>query len=351
SGGSTYGVCLPRAKRGQTCAYDFYRDRASDVCTLGTICHSAFDPPRCEPPSGAGERCRVASDCAVGEEGGGPICDVGRPPEPRLGVCADAGIVPEGSACLEDRACAGGLGCRPGADGTPICRGPGTDGDRCGDADDDCATGLYCAPEYPRVCRPVLGAGDTCAPSQACAEGLVCREDDGRCGPPSAEGGACGGSHDCAAGLACAGGACALRAGPGEACDASDWCAPGLRCIDRACAPQGREGDRCEERLDCIFGNRCKFGTCRPLHPWSPEGGACESSADCLGGRPCDGGVCQPRSGEGGSCSNDHDCSEELYCGGWVCRRRLPTGSACVAEHACQGFACDFSTDPPTCAD
>lgn len=351
SGGSSYGVCVPRAKRGQVCDYDFTRDRAPDVCMPGTICHSAFDPPRCEPPSGTGERCRVAGDCAASRGDDGPICDVDRPPEPRLGVCADAGSVPEGSACLDDRACEGGLGCRPAMDGTRVCRGPGTEGDRCEDAEETCAPELYCAREFPRVCRPVLEAGDTCAPSQVCGEGLVCREDEGRCGPPSEDGGPCGGGHDCAVGLACTGGACERRGDPGAACEGAGECAPGLRCIDRVCAPQGREGDPCAESLDCVFGTACKFGVCRPSHPWSPEGGSCESHLDCLGGRPCDGDVCTSRSGEGGGCASNIDCAEGLHCGAGVCRRRLPTGSACVAEYACEGFACDFTTDPPTCAD
>lgn len=354
SGMSDSGVCVRRTPRGGACPYDFARNRGEDVCVSGTICHGAFDPPRCEPLSGPEERCHAASDCAPAGDAE-PICDTSRPPEPHLGVCADQGTVPEGLPCQEDRACTAGLACRPGREGGSICRGPGTDGDPCDNASADCADGHHCAWVTPRVCRPDLQDGERCGPEAVCADGLLCREDEGRCGQASEEGGRCLSSHECGAGLSCLDGACAQRGEEGAACTASDLCAPGLRCADGACARPGLQGDPCDEWRDCVFGLWCRLGGCRPLHPWSPEGGVCERTSDCLGGRPCRGGTCLPRSGELGPCLNDRDCTGDLWCrpgdAQGECRQRLQAGSHCVAEHACRSLACDWSTQPPVCAD
>jgi hypothetical protein len=183
---------------------------------------------------------------------------------------------------------------------------------------------------------PSCTAGNTCAPTLYCIEGL-CRA-------------SCSSAADCPAVSTCD------CANPVEGvCGCTDPCAPfpdtcpegtactvgtnGPECTVRCSVPQGY----CTTDGDCLAGTTCNGGRCSSSCPSS--GSTCTSDADCpLRGTTCDPDVgCQPvcRVGEAGDCAAGTTCVGFLVprvIGGvtyGACRTDCHPGEACAGGLRC----------------
>ena len=136
----------------------------------------------------------------------------------------------------------------------------------CVDPCDHWAVGITCASApcaYPTLCDQTTetcvappGEGEACLNGSQCEQGLECIA--GTCGGPRDDGEACMG-HDHCLSRNCPAGFCAPRPVAGESCAGSVACAEGLRCLEEVCVEGTRPGDPCP----CTDGQTCDDGVCR----------------------------------------------------------------------------------------
>jgi hypothetical protein len=190
--------------------------------------------------------------------------------------------------------------------------------------------------QWPEACTKVfdglLTAGEECASSLDCADGLAC---------VSAALG-CRGTCEELSGQAFA---CQPACGPGEACYPLPQ---GPRCL-----PLGSDGAACRNAAECAPALVCDYGSQRCVSPMQPlaVGQACRPWIDpcewpnrCVPGE-AGGYACGPERAEGKACrARSFDCGAEAFCEAelgsetGLCVARKPGGSACERDRECAGF-------------
>ncbi len=155
------------------------------------------------------------------------------------------------------------------------------------------------------VVSGLVDAGQPCAQSYECKDGLTCvgwsPTSDGACQAPGSAGAACSYAAD-------AGAIIPLDYGFGNHPD----CAAGNFCSGTTCKPQGASGSNCGLDTECVTGLTCHLGKCGSGNP-SGMGGPCVDAFDCQAGlycAPTDGGpqgTCQAREAAGGACTQTGD--------------------------------------------
>ena len=229
------------------------------------------------------------------------------------GTCVPVASARVGAACDSDVACGAGLTCGTGFPGG-YCLAP------CGEAD-ACASGLVCVKEIGRcmracgeacgrpgyACEPVPQPGSgtwACAPSA---------RDAGTVEPTPSEDAGCSGQVPL-------GGSCA------QACDCAT---PGADCVDRVCTRA------CTRDSECLDGTRCNeiWHRCEA----GPRlGETCRESFDCPSTATCN---AQHRCKTG--CTSDFGCPLDYRCA---------PDSVCVNEFTAPpletlGLTCETSLD------
>ena len=161
------------------------------------------------------------------------------------------------------------------------------------------------------VVAGLVDAGQPCAQSYECKDGLTCvgwsPSADGVCQAPGAAGSACSYAAD-------AGAIIPFDYGFGNHPD----CAAGNFCSGSTCKAQGASGANCGLDTECVTGLTCHLGKCGSGTP-SGMGGPCVDAFDCQSGLYCapgDGGAqgtCQMREAAGGACTQSgNECKG--YC-------------------------------------
>jgi len=192
------------------------------------------------------------------------------------------GLRESGETCRENE-CAFGFSCTTGGDCHGTCNPvmlicP------------PCEAGEYCS-GFGGSCEPLLAAGETCASSAMCRDGLVCDAPSMGTGPCVAagsrsEGEACEKSDVCGEGLYCDSNQCTAYAivGEGESCGAAAGCEPELFCLDTTsiCEQPGGVGEACVDSIgDCGADLYCDPATdlCAAQ---KANGTSCDGNFECL---------------------------------------------------------------------
>lgn len=324
--------------------------------------------PACERPSGAVSQglCSawISSDEPLGEPCKFPVCAGGE------GFCSQGKCKArpgKGEPC-DGYECTPGLLCLGG-----VCSSPKVESDTCVD-NAECAPPMHC---IAGVCKKLRGAGENCADSSECAVGFRCNSGSCEAVPSSSScvdtacgnlttcillpkckvkalaGEGCASSKECGDGLWCNAekGKCEALPGNGQPCAEGVLCAAGLGCqMDSgSCAPLPKKGEPCalgeQGPVLCMDGLGCLEGVCGTLPGLNQ---ACTVDDRCEGALACDftvnGSFCVPKKGVGGDCENDQVCQSGLHCDYTQnhCVEDLETGTSCFLgnecgpEHGCQ---------------
>lgn len=239
-----------------------------------------------------------------------------------------------------------------------------------------------------QVCT-TLGCTASCANSNDCAQGWICRGASGTTRgvcvaptetTPTRTPGACGTNADCMGGAVCVNGVCARPVcdggttscvcasdaqctapqtcvagrctAPSNVCQFNSQCGAGRVCINQQCqaacsasspCPTGQvctngicqdhPAGQCTRDADCPANNRCVNTTCLPR---------CTANTDCASGLYCnDQGVCAPDTRRRPFCTSDADCASGSQCLDGVCRR------PCTAVDECQRTAVNYRNCAP----
>lgn len=215
-------------------------------------------------------------------------------------------------------------------------------------------------------------AGQPCAQSVECSEGMYCDRAAGNpapcpgtCTPSGQEGAACGtGMPDCAPELRCywtssSTAGCVRRGAEGDSCscpfhrtDSQCGCLTSLICLSAPLSssgvcivPYASAGEHCGVYGPfCHAGTFCSDGTCQPA---GGEGASCDGDSQCEVSLACVGSQCVPRAGQGESCAGSRPCKRELYCDASnVCQPLPSEGEACLAygPNCSAGLTCASAT-------
>lgn len=230
--------------------------------------------------------------------------------------------------------------------------------------------------DFPEECKQALdglvGEDQDCNHSLECEPGLYCDISTcpGTCREPLAEGATCGPTDRCAPGHTCFNEECVALGDEGDPCGGPDLpqeCLGGLVCVG---ADDTTEGE-CypatnlfvlSESQQCSFGNPpalCHEGlSCTAVSPTCVEtaepGGACEAALPdmCPEGEYCPflGTTCTPKAGAGDTCNALVPCKGYLRCINGVCRPLSDNGEPCVADEECfSGYCPDTECAAPIC--
>jgi hypothetical protein len=238
------GLPAPSRQVGQPCV--FSSQCASRACASAP--HADFpDCGQCVSLVGLGEACDgLTRGCEDGLECTGMRCQ----PQPQFGL-------PLGAACERFGQCAPDLRCQRFAEqASATCQPmPGLN-ESCASDVRVCQSGTFCGADDR--CQPASGIGATCGVSAGCQPQLFCdTEAESRtCVPRRAPGESCAGGgldyeqSNCAEGSLCrcddgecTSSTCVIRRDAGEVCGGANVvCIPGTECRDGRCVITGSQG-------------------------------------------------------------------------------------------------------------
>jgi hypothetical protein len=307
------GVCVERAKVGETC----FRDSECDpklVCDarvgrcavggdVGAAC--SFDNPDRPQWELTADRCRPGLQCDTRTlQCGAPTCaggsscsdDTNCPPDTMCVAGRCGAAVKDGEPCSVDANCINGHCRYDAAHSRSSCASPAPNGGLCqGGRDNDCASHFcdYDSSIGEYVCKPALAAGVACpSGDRECASGR-CRlsaTNTMECAAPAAVGATCATDLDCSPTLS-------------------------LYCVNSKCAaPPFDNGAVCTQADECKS-KLCTKGKCSAFQPVGAPCGTADVAA----------------------------CDEGLYCSGpvngpMVCAPKKPHGALCTESQECLGY-------------
>jgi hypothetical protein len=301
------GVCVPRAKEGDSCFGDFacddlVCDHRSGKCVpghdAGEKCSYA-DPAK--PVSGTeAERCRqglfcdtVTFKCADPSCAGGALCneDSGCPKGLHCVQSHCGDLLKSGEQCYQNEDCENGACRYEVATMRQRCLDPGETGTPCG-SDDACKSGFCSYKSGTGICAATLAEGAVCGQEASeCTPGR-CKFDTATstylCSAPVKAGDACTGDSECkiASKLFCVDSVCVQAPLPDDASCANTSQCKSLGCVAGKCQGKGQDGDACGgAKAPCEDGTYCDNST---------DGGAT--------------GICRAKKAQGDLCATNEEC-------------------------------------------
>ncbi len=361
------GKCQPGVNQ-CACLVNSDCTNSGDKCSGNFVCNLAVTPHVCAQVPGSGVSC-VGTTCTTS------ACD-GKTGKCVVSNSADGKLCDDGNLCTANDNCKGGActGFAAGCDDSNPCTvdscklGAGcTHAIGAGNCDDGslCTTGDSC---QGGVCQP--GAATKCDDGNACtadscdasngvckhitnAEGQVCIDGDGACGPATCKTGACKllNANVCDDGNGCTGDSCKSGAGCVYValtvpCDDANACTAGDVCAANKCTSG--------KAINCDDGNVCTDDSCAAktgcAHLANTAG--CSDNDACTIADACKGAVCL--AGAVSPCDDGNSCSLDT-CNAGICKSNIaameakacPPSKDCNGDSTCTAGVC---IDPPgTC--
>lgn len=194
--------------------------------------------------------------------------------------------------------------------------------------DAECASGtcelpetcpeLQCCTGTCRATQAAGKAGDSCAKTRDCVDGLVCGQDQ-TCRIPANAGDPCRSDLECGDGLGCIGavlptpGICRALPHAGEPCPYQRCAEENLRCdaTTHSCVPVGLTGDPCPTSAECAINLECDAAMhlCREFPTLGmPCDGTCGGDSFCLIADGAIAGTCMALLSNNAPCDGNQQC-------------------------------------------
>jgi hypothetical protein len=304
------GVCVERAKLGETCVRDnecgtkLVCDSRTGRCVAGGDIGAACSFTNPDRPNWdlTADRCRAGLECdTIKLKCGAPTCAGGGP-------CRNDAECPAGTMCAANR-----------------CAAPVKDGEGC-TTDANCVNGRcrYDSATYRSVCAPAL------------VDGSLCQGFDKDCA-----------SHFCDYDSTIPGSVCLPSLSTGTPCPkgdrqcASGRCRPGTSVME--CAAPASVGQTCASDQDCSPTKNLFCVSLKCAAPPFDNGTVCTQADQCKS-KLCHKGKCSAFGQAGVACatSDAPPCDESLYCSGPLggpntCAPRKQFGALCTEPRECFG--------------